>query len=243
MRRMSRAHSAVASRTTALLVAVGLVAVLALAFVSDSYYVYEITVQGNSLVSAEEILEQTQLEGYSIFFIDPRQAEERIELLPDVREAKVELSLPNRMVVLVQERKARAVWQTGEQRHGVDEDGLIVSLRGQAEPAIVITDLDSTALRPGDRLETQAIAAAEEYQRLLSGVSNFEYSAQNGLSYRNGDGWQVCLGDGNSAALKVAIVDALVQQLTAQGATVESIDVRFPESPLYRVAEGPAPGS
>jgi hypothetical protein len=47
----------------------------------------------------------------------------------------------------------------------------------------------------------------------------------------------VYLGDGEGAGLKVAIVDALVERLANQAETVEYIDVRFPESPLYQLAE------
>jgi len=213
-------------------------AALALLFVSDAFYVYRLEAEGNRLVSEEEIFNQTQLEGYSIFFIDPSQAEERIESLPDIREARVTLSLPNRMAVRVEERRALLVWQTGEFRYGVDEEGLIVSLDGEDEPEMVITDLDSAPLSPGDSVNTQAVAAAAAYQDLLSGVDEFEYSAQYGLSYRDELGRRVYLGDGEKAALKVAILGALADRLANQGATVESIDVRFPDSPLYRTAEG-----
>ena len=47
------------------------------------------------------------------------------------------------------------------------------------------------------------------------------------------------LGNGEGAELKVAILDALVQRLASQALIVERIDVRFPESPLYRLAEEP----
>ncbi|MDH4209046.1 MAG: FtsQ-type POTRA domain-containing protein [Anaerolineae bacterium] len=242
-RRTSRAHSAVASRIAALLLAAALLASLAVMFGSDSYYVYEIGVQGSFLVSPRQILDQTQIEGYNVFFIDPRAAEERIEALPDIRDAAVQLGLPNRMVVVVRERQARVVWRVGDQRFGVDEEGLIVSLGGQDEPEVVITSLDSPPTQPGDQVDLQPVAAAEEYRDLLPGATNFEYSAQNGLSYRNEHGWQVYLGDGDNAALKAAILQALVLKLTTQGATVESIDVRCPESPLYRLAEGSSPQS
>ncbi|HEM61245.1 MAG TPA: FtsQ-type POTRA domain-containing protein [Chloroflexi bacterium] len=237
-RRISTARAAVASRITALLMATIFLAALALLFVSDAFYVYRLEAEGNRLVSEEEIFNQTQLEGYSIFFIDPSQAEERIESLPDIREARVTLSLPNRMAVRVEERRALLVWQTGEFRYGVDEEGLIVSLDGEDEPEMVITDLDSAPLSPGDSVNTQAVAAAAAYQDLLSGVDEFEYSAQYGLSYRDELGRRVYLGDGEKAALKVAILGALADRLANQGATVESIDVRFPDSPLYRTAEG-----
>jgi cell division septal protein FtsQ len=241
VRNKSRAHAAVASRLAGLIVAVILAAGLAVAFASDSCYVYEISVQGNSLVAPEEIFDRTQLEGYSVFFIDPRVAEDRIEALPDVLGATVTLSLPNHMAVLVQERQARVVWQSGENRYGVDDEGQVISLRDQPEPGIVIADVDSAAIQLGDSVDLQTVEAVERYVDLLPGVSVFEHSAQKGIGYKDERGWQVHLGDGEDAALKVAIVQALAGQLSSQGVTVEVIDVRFPESPLYRLAEGPAP--
>jgi len=238
VRSVSRMGSGVSSRAVGLLLALALLATLAYVFLSDAYYVFEVTVHGNALVSAEEIFEQTATQGYSVFFINPRQIEERISALPDVREAKVLVSLPNQMVIEVRERQARVAWQAGEHRYGVDEEGLIVSLGADAGPNIVVRDLDTTPLQLGEHVDLQAVAAAETYHSLLSEVSEFEYSREQGLSYQNEYGWRVYLGDGEGAELKVAIVDALVDRLAGQAQTVESIDVRFPESPLYRSAEG-----
>jgi cell division septal protein FtsQ len=238
VRSVSRMGSGLSSRAVGLLLALALLATLAYVFLSDAYYVYEVTVHGNALVSAEEILEQTATQGYSVFFINPRQVEARISALPDVREAEVVVSLPSQMVIEVRERQARVAWQTGEHRYGVDEEGLIVSLGAAAGPNIVVRDLDTAPLQLGERVDLQAVSAAETYHSLLSEVSEFEYSSEHGLSYQNEYGWRVYLGDGEGAELKVAIVDALVDRLAGQAETVECIDVRFPESPLYRSAEG-----
>jgi cell division septal protein FtsQ len=238
VRPVRRARSGVSCRAVSLLLALALLAALAYVFLSDAFYVYEVTVRGNALVSAEEILEQTGAQGYSVFFINPREVEERISALPDVREAKVAVSLPNHLVIEVRERQARVTWEAGEQRYGVDEEGLIVSLGTDVGPNIVVRDLDATPLQLGEQVDLQAVAAAETYHSLLSGVSEFDYSHEHGLSYQNEHGWRVYLGDGEGAELKVTIVDALVERLVAQGEPVDCIDVRFPESPLYRLAKG-----
>jgi cell division septal protein FtsQ len=239
IRSTSRARTAMSSRVAGLFLAMVLVAALAYLFLSDAYYVYDVTVQGNALVSAEEVFHQIGMEGYSVFFIDPRQAEARIRALPDVRDASVQVSLPNWVLIDVRERRAHIVWQTGEHRYGVDEDGLIVSLSGDSVPNIVVTDLEAAPLQLGEQVDLQVVAATKRYRSLLSDVSEFEYSREYGLSYLNGQGWRVYLGDGESAEKKIAIVDALVERLVSQAARVQSIDVRFPESPLYRLAEEP----
>jgi cell division septal protein FtsQ len=222
-------------RVASLLLAICLLAILTHLFLSNAYYVFEVTVRNNVLVSAEEVFRETAMQGYSIFFVNPAQAAERIRALPDVRDVEVDVSLPNRMVIDLREREALVVWQAGEDRYGVDEDGLIVSLRSDATPDIAIVDLDSDPLQLGGQVDHEVARAVEEYRSLLSGVSEFEYSRANGLSYINEYGWRVYLGDGEGAELKVAILRALVQRITGQALTVEYIDVRFPESPLYRV--------
>jgi cell division septal protein FtsQ len=237
VRSRSRGRSALKPRVVSFLFALGLLGTLAYLFLSDTYYVYGVTVSGNTLLSAEEVFQQTGMQGYSIFFIDPKAAEQRITTLPDVRQAKVTVGLPNQMVIKVQEREARVVWQTGEVRYGVDDEGLTVSLPGGTQPEIVVNDVDNTSLQLGDRVDLAAVAAAETYHSLLSPVSQFRYSRDRGLSYQNEHGWPVYLGDGEGAELKVAIVDALVERLANEGQTVEYIDVRFPESPFYNLAQ------
>jgi len=227
------------SRVASLLLAMVLMAALAHLFLSDAYYVYDVTVYGNALVSAEDVFRQTGMEGYSVFFIDPRQAEERIRALPDVRDATVQVSLPDWVLIDVRERRAHIVWQTGEHRYGVDDEGLVVSLSGDTIPSIVVRDLEAAPLQLGEQVDLQVVAAAKGYQSLLSEVSEFDYSQEYGLSYVNEKGWRVYLGDGKGAETKIAIVNALVGRLASQAATVQSIDVRFPESPLYRLAEEP----
>ncbi|NIN65071.1 MAG: FtsQ-type POTRA domain-containing protein [Anaerolineae bacterium] len=96
-------------KLASLLLALVLLSLLAFFFASDSFYVYEPTVLGSTLVSAEEIMRQTNMEGFSIFFMDPQELEEAISTLPDIREAEVQLSLPNRMMVNVRERQALVV--------------------------------------------------------------------------------------------------------------------------------------
>jgi cell division protein FtsQ len=235
-----RSTVGIGSRVGSLLLALASLAALAYLFLSDGYYVFDVTLRGNSLVTAEEIFQRSEVEGYSIFFVEPLRIEERIEAIPDVREATVGVSLPNVLIIDVQERQARAIWQTGESRYGVDDDGTAVSLREEDQPRIVIRDLDSTPLELGARVNLEAVTAAEMFQSLLPGVTEFDYSRERGISYLDQHGWRVYLGSGQGAELKVAVVAALVHRLESQSVAVELIDVRFPESPLYELAETPA---
>lgn len=237
VRPVSRPRVRIGPRGFSLFLAIILVALISYLFISDAFYVYEAVVQGNSLVSAEEIYQGSEVEGYSIFFIHPQQVESAIRSLPDVREAKVQVRLPNQMIMEVRERQARVIWQTGGERYGVDEQGTILPLRGE-EPPISIRDLDTTSRQPGEHVDLEIIAAAERYSTLLPEVREFDYSHRHGLSIVNEHGWRIYLGDAESAVAKVTILKALVQRLASQGMMIDFIDLRFQESPYYRLAGG-----
>jgi cell division septal protein FtsQ len=233
----TRPAARISPRVGSLLLALASLAALAYMFLSDDFYVFDVAVQGNSLVTAQQVFQQSEVEGYSIFFIDPATIEDRIRAIPDVREATVEVSLPNVMVIDLQERQARAIWQIGEQRYGVDDEGMAVSLREEADPPITIKDLDGSPIELGQWVNLEVVTAAETYHALLPAIKEFEYSQEHGIGYLNEHGWRVYLGNGERAELKVAVLDALVKELTGRAAAVDLIDVRFPDSPLYRLAE------
>jgi cell division septal protein FtsQ len=237
VRPVIRSRVRIGPRGFSLFLAIALASLIAYLFMSDDFYVYEAIVQGNSLVSAEEIYQSSGVQGYSTFFIESHQVEKAICSLPDVREAKVEVSLPNQMIVEVRERQAQVIWQTGQERYGVDEEGTVLPLRGE-EPSISIRDLDTTPRQLGERIDLETIKAAERYKSLLPEVREFGYSQGYGLSLVNEHGWRIYLGNAEGAEIKVAIMKALVQRLASQDRTVEFIDVRFQESPYYRLAGG-----
>ena len=240
VRSASRSRARIGPRVAGLILAIILVSLLAYFFTSDAFYVYEATVHGSNLVSADEVFQRTNVEGFSIFFIDSQQVEEAIRTIPDIREATVQVRLPNQIIVQVGERQARVMWQTGEQRYGVDDEGTILPLRAETEPSIpLIRDLDSRPRQAGEQVDLEIISAVERYQTLLPSVKEFSYSQQYGLSVENEHGWRVYLGNGEGAEVKVAIMEALVQRLESQGASVEFIDLRFQEGPHYRLAGEP----
>lgn len=239
VRPVSRPRVRIGPRGFSLSLAIALVCLLGFLFIPDVFYVYESVVRGNSLVSAEEIYQASEVDGYSIFFINPRQVEEAIRILPDVREAHVQVGLPNQMVVQVRERQAEIIWQTGQESYGVDEEGTILPLRGE-KPSILIRDLDATACQPGEHIDLETVRAAKGYNALLPEVREFEYSQRYGLSLVNEHGWRIHLGNGDSAGVKVAIMNALVERLASQGMMIEFIDLRFYQTPYYRLAEDEA---
>jgi cell division protein FtsQ len=203
-------------------------------FATEAFYVYEARVVGNQLVPAEEIYQNSGLEGMSIFWIHPAQVKATIVSLPNIKEARVHCGLPSRVTIEVMERQPQVVWQQGEKRYWIDEEGTVLPARGELTEATVIVDLDGRPVQPGDHVDPQVIAGAQELRSLLPELTAVQYASHTGLSFQSKQGWPIYLGQGEDIGQKVAIMKAMLQEITAKGIQPQSIDLRFKGSPYYK---------
>ena len=205
-----------------------------LLFATEAFYVYEARVVGNQLVSAEEIYQNSGLEEMSIFWINPAQIEADIANLPNIKEAGVRCGLPNRVIIEVVERQPQIIWQQREKRYWIDEEGIVLPSRGELAEATVIVDLDEHPIQPGDRVDPQVIAGAQQLRSLLPELTTVQYASHTGISFQSEQGWSIYLGQGEDIEQKVAIMKAMLQEITAKGIQPQFIDLRFKGSPYYR---------
>jgi cell division protein FtsQ len=205
-----------------------------LLFATEAFYVYEARVVGNQLVPAEEIYQNSGLDEMSIFWIKPAQVEATVVSLPNIKEAEVHCGLPDRVTIEVAERQPQIIWQQGEKRYWVDEEGTVLPARGELTEATVIVDLDERLVQPGDRVDPQVIAGTQELRSLLPGLTTVQYASHTGISFQSEQGWPIYLGQGENIEQKVAIMNALLQEIAAKGVHPQFIDLRFKGSPYYK---------
>jgi len=203
-------------------------------FVTEAFYVYEASVVGNRLVPAEEIYQNSGLEAMSIFWSNPAQVEATIVSLPNIKEARVHCGLPNRVTIKVVERQPQVIWQQGETRYWIDDEGTGLPARGELTEATVIVDLDERPVQPGDRVAPQVVAGAQKLRSLLPELTTVHYASHTGLSFQSEQGWPIYLGQGENMEQKVAIMKALLQEIAAKGVHPQFIDLRFKGSPYYK---------
>ncbi len=205
-------------------------------FDSPSFYVYGAEVQGNSVVTPGEVYAASQLEGTSVFWVDPAEVAERVEALPNVKSARVKVHLPARVTIAIEERTPELVWQTGDARWWIDAEGTVVPPRADLPGALTIVDTDAQLVSPGQRLDPPILAAARSLHRLLPELPVMNYSHATGISFITREGWPVHLGGGQDMDAKLTVLVALRKDLLARGVSPEFIDVRFVERPFYKVA-------
>jgi cell division protein FtsQ len=203
-------------------------------FTSPNFYVYDVEVQGNSVVTPEEVYAASGLEGMSVFWVNPAAIAQRVEELPNVKAAQVKVRLPARVVVAVQERAPALVWQTGEARWWVDGEGTVVPLRAEIPDALTIVDADAQPVSAGQVLDPSILEATQALRQLLPELRVLNYSQATGISFKTREGWPVYLGDGRQMMAKLTVLVTLRKDLLARGASPEFIDVRYVDKPFYK---------
>jgi hypothetical protein len=230
-------------------------------FASDQFYVSQIVVTGNSRLSAEMIRQVSGLQGYSSFWIDPRRTAARVmESLPPITSVQVRHGLSNTVTLLVKEHEEQIMWQVSGVRYWVDEAGHLRPAQNEGEVlapewtptsewTLLVNDLrpnpPADALSPGAlSVDPDALVAAHQIVHLLPEVRVIEYAPATGLRFLHPRGWLVYLGTGSDMARKVNVLRAIEVQFAGKDVLQPTlIDLRYPDSPYYRLPGDALPGS
>ena len=233
-------------------------------FTSERFYVRRVECSGNSRVSSEVLGQVSGLEGYSVFWVNPRRVSAQIlEALPPIKSVQVHLGFAGPdglgawVRLQVREHGDDIMWQVAGQRYWVDTGGELHEVRGAAavaesapgaegeavpasgEPRLLIVDL-----RPAlpDGVDPEALAGARQLVHLLPEVRALEYAPDTGLRLWHPRGWLVLLGTGEDMSKKVGVLRAMEVEFAGDDVVQPTlVDLRFPDSPYYRLPEASGP--
>jgi hypothetical protein len=220
---------------------------------SDLFMVQDVAVEGNCLVSDDDILAALDIPAViRLWQIDPQLLEARILALPQIHGAEVRRVLPQSVAVTVEERKPIADWQDPHsgKRFAVDEEGVLlaeaetIEARGPdlgpdwhkpgQRPEIV--GLEDRGLEPGDRLTTGrvtevlkavglALSRGEEWAGKLAELR--ATADQRGWVLKcRGESGDIVLGDRRFVE-RVGRVQPVWRFLRATRINVAYLDLRF----------------
>lgn len=220
----------------------GVVAILSVAgygiFGTDWFYIYNIEVAGNQLVSQEEIYTRSNLEGLHLFWLNPDEVTARLKEEPLIEGVQITAFPPNQVRITVQERHPVAVWQTNGQSYFVDDTGTLFSLRGDASTMMVIRNLSDDAVNPGDTIDSSIVQAAIALNQLIPERTAFDWAPGLGIGYLNEYEYWVHFGDYTRLNAKVAAYRAFIDQIQnkPEPEEITLLDLSVPEHPYYKVA-------
>ncbi|GAB4567787.1 MAG: hypothetical protein Kow0047_20200 [Anaerolineae bacterium] len=219
-------HSRRDGHWISLLVLLLCLGLLAICFGSYRFYVYEADIRGNRLLPREKIYEISGLEGYSIFWINPREVATRLESSPYIREAEVDIGLPDRVQIYVQEREPIILWEQQGGAFWVDRDGVVMEPITELPTLIHLEDEQGEA-GIGPQLVHPAIPKAiQSIHQLLPEVRAFYYNGRHGLQFTTPEGATVYLGSPADLEYKVRLFEAVRRQILEEGRSATLIDLR-----------------
>jgi cell division protein FtsQ len=221
-----------ASFSIALLLTTMLVRLL----VDPRMFVDGINLGGAALVPGEEIYSESGMARQHMFWVDPAEAKRRIENIPGIASASVNVEWPNSVTIVVKERVPVVTWTEGDQKWWVDTEGQKFKSRGDLPGLLPITvdETANAASGPRTRVPVEAIQGALLLKQLRPNIELLHYDAQHGLSYQDGRGWRGYFGVGAEMAEKLAVYESLVDNLMSRGVQPTMISVENLRAPYYR---------
>jgi hypothetical protein len=206
------------------------------------FYVYDAPTAGARRVSQEEVFEASQLTGLHILWARPAVIETRIlDTFPSIESAEVMCGLPATCSIAVVERQPRVLWNERGELWWIDEEGAIFPVLDEATDAEAASDavgrwLVRGPLPRGDegRLDERVrMGLTELWASGQEMPTEFDYSAEHGLSFVDEQGRRVTLGQGAGMGERLRILALVTVHLQSRGLMPEFVDVRFPEAPYY----------
>lgn len=200
------------------------------------FAVADVTIEGVSRVTPERVLAAAAIEsGTNLWRIDPAAVVARVETLPEIRRAEVIRRLPNRITILVEERRPFTLVHGGR-LHWVDEGGQVLgeSREAVATSAPLVSGLSERELasmggEPAPRVR-EALALIRVLLRkgsaLTSEISEIDMSRSDGPVLYTLDGVEVRLGT-DEWEERLGRLERVLAQVGRDREGVRAIDLRF----------------
>ena len=222
-RRAPRRHSSVGALVSFFLVVVALIFVMSVLF-----RVNNISVEGNTHYTDEEIIRAIDIEeGDNLFFFDRFAALSRVfAKLPYIEEITIERALPDRVIIEVIESKALAYIPLGDENWTIDHNCKVLGKTAEGEETglLKVEGLSPGTLLIGEQLtmsdgSTEPVEYLTEvlYQiqerGLYSNISGVDFSDLSNVQFSYGGKYAVYLGGNSNIEYKFGMLISALSQL------------------------------
>ena len=211
---------------------------------SSRFAVTSIEVTGQSRLNRDDIVTAAGISpGANLFTLDPREIVARLETLPQIRRAEVIRTFPDRVTLVVEERRPFTVVHA-ERLHWIDEEGVSLGVESRAVAlstpvlsGLRAEDLGVNGQREASERANVAISLLHLLLRskssLIGQISEIDVSRPEGPVLYTVDGVEVRLGKDDWEA-RIGRLQGVLAQLGAARETATSIDLRFRNQVVLR---------
>lgn len=190
---------------------------------SKWFIAQEVTITGNSRLSAEQISMVAAVPiGNSLMSINPEVISEQIQALPEIKVATVERGWPHAILITVTERTPIAVAATVSGYNLIDADGINAGVVAAPPAGLLVIAAEPDSLAMTSAIQALAAIPAEW------AITGLSAPTQDSVVATLGNGVVITLGSGERAADKVEVAQALMEK----GYLV--INVSAPDAPTIK---------
>ncbi len=214
-------------------------AAIVAASIGPFWRIRDVSIEGAHHVTVDAVVAASGLLGAQAFTASASHARDRLlHALPALRDARVEVRIPDHARVVLSERVPTLRWIAGGVEWFVDADGVLFSsIDPRGAPDLRVTD-ERSARQAGDRLDPALVDAAAKLARL--GPQDLRQDAtsprvaltsgSNGLVLRvgAGAGWEIRFGGAERIDDKIALVRRFLRDNPLR--KLDYVDVRTPDS-------------
>ncbi len=241
-------------------IALGMVVLLYMMLNSNNYAVNTVNLTGGIRVPSDEVKATLNVTGDSIIRVKPAQVEAQIlATFPDIKSASVEVTMPDTLNVVIEERIPAILWLENDQElFWIDQDGYTFSVRGEANLPIRVyanttpplalgyVDPKSTVVEePTDQSEPKAatlsidpafVQAIQKLNSVKPAETAMLYDSKNGLGWTDTHGWQVYFGTRtDDIDMKLLEYSHIVDAILDRNLQPVLISMEFLHAPYYRL--------
>jgi cell division protein FtsQ len=202
---------------------------------SPRFMVRDIRVEGVNLLDPAVAIELSAALGKSVWLVDREQVTSNLRTNAYVEQADAFVTMPDRLTLIIRERRPEIHWQSGGQRFLVDADGRVLGSESTTSltNTLVIEDRSGKPVAANDRLDPTMLDLARDISlrmpnELGQTPSAIAWAPDTGVVIEL-PGKVIIFGRNNNLDRKISIVSMLLRDGTA----FTLLDLR-PDTPYYR---------
>ncbi len=235
-------------RLLSFFIVVFMAALLYLLWTLPAFRVQQVRVEGVERLAADQVARSLLVFNKPVFTIDPQALEAQLrQTQPALASVSVWVGFPAQVVVQVEERQPRLIWEVDGQTQWVDASGYAFPALGSGEelprvqgsawpPAPLTVAAPEDESGPQPVMTSQMVEAVVFLRAQAPPGVDLLYDEEHGFGWWDPRGWKVYFGmDVAEIDMKLTVYAAIVDALQNQGIQPALISVEYLHAPYYRL--------
>ena len=221
------------------LMAISLLVGLIMMTQASIFQVKAIQIEGLQYFIESEISQAININGSSIFFINPEVVKEDLSLTyPGLSNVAVQISWPAEVLISLEERVPVLAWNWDGHVRWVDEDGVAFEPHHEEVDLLQVNSAELPPTLENRFVDPRIVDTVDILASYVPQGVELIFDMDHGLGWQDNRGWVVYFGfNDDDAHQKMKIYQALVEYLQGKRITPGVINVEYVDSPYFRMEQ------